>query len=188
MRRQLEERKQSLLNGSAASWEAGEEEGKYPLGSAEILREICSSRLRAISCGHYPKLKKGMKEIEVRDYSLDPPASIIIPLEEALDPAANVDRYFRRYKKPNAGSKSFPGVSRKRRKRWIIWSRLFSNRGGGRRRRVGDGSCGAGRRKDSLLIPETEIRERKRGARFAGPAVSIFRGAGDLLRQEQHRK
>ncbi len=52
---------------------------------------------------NYPKLKKGMKEIAAWDYTQDPPQSLIIPLNESLDPAANVERYFRHYKKAKRG-------------------------------------------------------------------------------------
>jgi len=52
---------------------------------------------------NYPKLKKGMKEIEAWDYSQDPPRSLVIPLDETLDPASNVEKYFRKYKKAKRG-------------------------------------------------------------------------------------
>jgi predicted ribosome quality control (RQC) complex YloA/Tae2 family protein len=43
------------------------------------------------------KLKKGMREIEALDYRQDPPRSILIPLDESLDPSANVQKYFKKY-------------------------------------------------------------------------------------------
>lgn len=52
---------------------------------------------------NYSKLKKGMKEIEAWDYSQDPSSSLIIPLDESLDPAGNVGKYFRKYKKAKRG-------------------------------------------------------------------------------------
>ena len=56
-----------------------------------------------ILVAHYPKLKKGMRQIEALDFQQDPPRSILIPLDEALDAAGNVERYFRRYKKAKRG-------------------------------------------------------------------------------------
>lgn len=52
---------------------------------------------------NYSKLKKGMKEIEAWDYSQDPSRSLIIPLDESLDPTGNVEKYFRKYKKAKRG-------------------------------------------------------------------------------------
>lgn len=52
---------------------------------------------------NYPRLKKGMKEIEAWDYAQDPPRLVKIPLDESLDAAANVERYFRKYKKAKRG-------------------------------------------------------------------------------------
>jgi predicted ribosome quality control (RQC) complex YloA/Tae2 family protein len=52
---------------------------------------------------HYPQLKKGMRQIEALDFQQDPPRSILIPLDKALDAAGNVERYFRRYKKAKRG-------------------------------------------------------------------------------------
>jgi predicted ribosome quality control (RQC) complex YloA/Tae2 family protein len=62
-----------------------------------------------ILVANYPKLKKGMREIEALDFRQDPPGSIRIPLEEALDPAGNVERYFKKYKKAKRGLESTSG-------------------------------------------------------------------------------
>jgi predicted ribosome quality control (RQC) complex YloA/Tae2 family protein len=56
-----------------------------------------------ILTANYPKLKKGMREIEALDYRQDPPQSILIPLDESLDPSGNVQRYFQKYKKAKRG-------------------------------------------------------------------------------------
>lgn len=56
-----------------------------------------------ILVANYPKLKKGMRQIEVLDFRQDPPPSTLIPLDEALDPAGNVERYFKKYKKAKRG-------------------------------------------------------------------------------------
>jgi predicted ribosome quality control (RQC) complex YloA/Tae2 family protein len=56
-----------------------------------------------ILTANYPKLKKGMAEIEALDFRQDPPHPVLIPLEESLDPSGNVQRYFRIYKKAKRG-------------------------------------------------------------------------------------
>ena len=56
-----------------------------------------------ILVANYPKLKKGMRQIEALDYRQEPPRSILISLDEALDPAGNVERYFKRYKRAKRG-------------------------------------------------------------------------------------
>ncbi len=56
-----------------------------------------------ILTANYPKLKKGMREVEALDFQQDPPAPILIPLDEALDPSGNVQRYFTKYKKAKRG-------------------------------------------------------------------------------------
>jgi len=56
-----------------------------------------------ILVANYPRLKKGMGRIEALDFRQDPPRSILIPLEESLDPAGNVERYFKKYKKAKRG-------------------------------------------------------------------------------------
>ena len=56
-----------------------------------------------ILVANYPKLKKGMSQIEALDFRQDPPRSMLIPLDEALDPAGNVERYFKKYKKAKRG-------------------------------------------------------------------------------------
>jgi predicted ribosome quality control (RQC) complex YloA/Tae2 family protein len=56
-----------------------------------------------ILTANYPRLKKGMREVEALDYTHDPPRSILIPLDESLDPSGNVQRYFKKYKKAKRG-------------------------------------------------------------------------------------
>jgi len=56
-----------------------------------------------ILTANYPQLKKGMREIEALDYRQDPPQSVLIPLDESLDPSGNVQRYFKKYKKAKRG-------------------------------------------------------------------------------------
>ena len=104
LRRQMEERKQSLLKrirGLLGRLERRKE--NLLLDRQKFERDLQLKASGDLLVAHYSKLKKGLKEIEVRDYSVDPPGSVIIPLEEALDPAGNVDRYFRSYKKAKRG-------------------------------------------------------------------------------------
>ena len=56
-----------------------------------------------ILVANYPRLKKGMRQIEALDFRQVPPRSLLIPLNEALDPAGNVERYFKKYKKAKRG-------------------------------------------------------------------------------------
>jgi predicted ribosome quality control (RQC) complex YloA/Tae2 family protein len=52
---------------------------------------------------HFPALKKGLGQVEVQDFRKDPPSSTVIPLDPSLDPAGNVERYFKKYKKAKRG-------------------------------------------------------------------------------------
>ena len=56
-----------------------------------------------ILTANYPRLKKGMREVEAMDFRQDPPRPILISLDEALDPSGNVQRYFKKYKKAKRG-------------------------------------------------------------------------------------
>ena len=56
-----------------------------------------------ILTANYPRLKKGMREIEALDFRQDPPTPVVVPLEESLDPSGNVQRYFQKYKKAKRG-------------------------------------------------------------------------------------
>lgn len=75
---------------------------------------------------NYPKLKKGMRQIEALDFRQDPPGSILIPLDEALDPAGNVERYFKKYKKAKRGLESTSGrITETEREMAYLESTLF---------------------------------------------------------------
>jgi predicted ribosome quality control (RQC) complex YloA/Tae2 family protein len=66
-------------------------------------KELVLKDYGEILLANYPKLKKGMRQIEALDFRQDPPRSILIPLDEAMDPAGNVQRYFKKYKKAKRG-------------------------------------------------------------------------------------
>jgi predicted ribosome quality control (RQC) complex YloA/Tae2 family protein len=56
-----------------------------------------------ILTANYPRINKGMREAEVLDYRQDPPRSVLIPLDESLDPSGNVQKYFKKYKRAKRG-------------------------------------------------------------------------------------
>lgn len=48
-------------------------------------------------------VKRGMAEVALDDWYADPPASVTIPLDPALSPQENAERYFRRHRKGKRG-------------------------------------------------------------------------------------
>ena len=48
-------------------------------------------------------VKKGMKEVEVSDWTIDPPATVTVKLQPELSPQENAERLFKRYKKEKRG-------------------------------------------------------------------------------------
>ncbi len=58
-----------------------------------------AKRLAELLLANFPRIRKGMKEIEVEDYYTSPPERIRIPLDESLTPQENVDRLFKRARK-----------------------------------------------------------------------------------------
>ena len=104
MKRQIEEQKQSLAKrlGQLLSRLQRRRENLLQ-DSKKFEKDIELKDYGEILVANYPRLKKGMRQIEVQDFRQDPPRSILIPLEEALDAAGNVQRYFRKYKKAKRG-------------------------------------------------------------------------------------
>jgi len=104
LRRQMEERKQSLLKRIRLLLERLERRTENLLLDREKSSEDLDLKAYGdLLVANYPRLKKGMNQIDVLDYGKDPPQPVLIPLEEALDPAGNVEKYFRRYKKAKRG-------------------------------------------------------------------------------------
>jgi predicted ribosome quality control (RQC) complex YloA/Tae2 family protein len=66
-------------------------------------KELVFKEYGEILLANFPKLKKGMPQIEALDFRQDPPLPVFIPLDEALDPAGNVQRFFKKYKKAKRG-------------------------------------------------------------------------------------
>jgi len=66
-------------------------------------KELVFKEYGEILLANFPKLKKRMPRIEALDFRQDPPLPVLIPLDEALDPAGNVQRFFKKYKKAKRG-------------------------------------------------------------------------------------
>jgi len=104
LRRQMAEQKQSLAKRLRQLLSRLQRRRENLL----LDRERLEKDLELKACGdiltaNYPKLKKGMKEVEALDFRQDPPAPVLIPLDESLDPSGNVQRYFTKYKKAKRG-------------------------------------------------------------------------------------
>ncbi|MBI5562463.1 MAG: NFACT family protein [Deltaproteobacteria bacterium] len=63
---------------------------------------VDSARLGGLLLANFKKLKRGMKEVEAADYTVDPPAAVTIPLDEKIGPKENVERLFKRARKAKA--------------------------------------------------------------------------------------
>ncbi len=61
--------------------------------------DIQCSRLGELLLANFKRIEKGMTGIEVEDYYATPPQRVRIPLDPALSPRENVDRYFKRARK-----------------------------------------------------------------------------------------
>jgi predicted ribosome quality control (RQC) complex YloA/Tae2 family protein len=110
MRRQLTEKKQSLLKRIRALLGRLERRKEnLLLDRGKFEKDLGLKSLGDLLVAHFRELRKGMKEIELRDYGVDPPAPVLISLDEALDPAGNVDRYFGKYKKAKRGIEMVSG-------------------------------------------------------------------------------
>lgn len=70
---------------------------------AKLERDLTCREQGELLVANYGKMKKGMGEVEVEDFKMDPPASRVVPLDKSLDPAGNVERYFKKYKKAKRG-------------------------------------------------------------------------------------
>jgi len=110
MRRQMEERKRSLTKRIRQLL------GRLERRKENLIldKEKCAGDLALKAQGdllvaNYSRLKKGMKQIEVLDYAQDPPQAILISLDASLDPAGNLEKYFRRYKKAKRGIEMVAG-------------------------------------------------------------------------------
>ncbi|MCF6177775.1 MAG: NFACT family protein [Geopsychrobacter sp.] len=48
-------------------------------------------------------VKKGMSQVEVTNWSVDPPEQVLVPLQSDLSPQQNAEKFFKRYKKEKRG-------------------------------------------------------------------------------------
>ena len=104
MGRQMADQKQTMARRLRQLIARLQKRGENLQGDLEKFdRETEYKAIGDILTANFPKLKKGMKEVEVLDYRQDPPRPVLIPLEESLEPAGNVQRYFKRYKKAKRG-------------------------------------------------------------------------------------
>jgi predicted ribosome quality control (RQC) complex YloA/Tae2 family protein len=104
MQRQMNDQKQNMarrLRQLLARLQRREE--NLRLDGEKFKKDVELKTYGDILVANYPKLKKGMRQIGAMDFRQDPPRSILIPLDEALDPAGNVERYFKKYKKAKRG-------------------------------------------------------------------------------------
>ncbi len=104
MRRQVMDQKQAMTRRIKLLLSRLQRRQENLLADREKLaQDLELKKYGEVLTANYPKLRKGMSQIEALDYSQDPPHAVVIPLEEALDPAGNVERYFRKYKKAKRG-------------------------------------------------------------------------------------
>ncbi len=104
LRRHTQERRQAVIRRLKQLISRVERRMAHLADDREKLEKDLGLReMGDLLVANYPLLKKGMREIEALDYRQDPPAPVIIPLDERLDPAGNVERFFSRYKKARKG-------------------------------------------------------------------------------------
>jgi predicted ribosome quality control (RQC) complex YloA/Tae2 family protein len=73
------------------------------LDGENCAKDLVLKEYGEILLANFPRMKKGMRQIEALDFRQDPPRSVLIPLDEVLDPAGNVQRFFKKYKKAKRG-------------------------------------------------------------------------------------
>ncbi len=66
---------------------------------AKAATEVGNYKTGELLASNFHLLKKGVKEAEVMDYTLDPPAMVRVSMDERLGPKENVERYFKRARK-----------------------------------------------------------------------------------------
>jgi predicted ribosome quality control (RQC) complex YloA/Tae2 family protein len=127
MRRQMAEKKQAMAKRLRQLLSRLQRRRENLLSDREKFQsDVELKAYGEILVANYPKLKKGMAQIEALDFRQDPPGSIRIPLDEALDPAGNVERYFKKYKKAKRGLESTAGrIAETEREMAYLESALF---------------------------------------------------------------
>jgi len=104
MGRQMADQKQAMTQRLRRLISRLQKRGENLHGDLEKFeKEMEYKAFGEILTANFPKLKKGMKEVEILDYRQDPPRPVLIALDDSLEPAGNVQRYFKRYKKAKRG-------------------------------------------------------------------------------------
>jgi predicted ribosome quality control (RQC) complex YloA/Tae2 family protein len=104
VKRQMAEQKQALSKRLRQLISRLQRRRDNLIGDREgFQKDLGAKDLGDLLTANYPRLRKGMREVEALDYCQDPPRPIFIPLEESLDPSGNVQRYFKKYKKAKRG-------------------------------------------------------------------------------------
>jgi predicted ribosome quality control (RQC) complex YloA/Tae2 family protein len=104
LRRLTAERKQTVIRRLKQLISRLERRQENLEGDREKLeKDLTLKDFGDLLVANYPRLKKGMREVEALDYRRTPPEPVLIPLDERLDAAGNVERCFTRYKKAKKG-------------------------------------------------------------------------------------
>jgi predicted ribosome quality control (RQC) complex YloA/Tae2 family protein len=104
MKRQMAEQKQALSKRLRQLISRLQRRRENLIGDREeFQKDLGAKDWGDLLTANYPRMRKGMREVEALDYSQDPPRPILIPLEESLDPSGNVQRYFKKYKRAKRG-------------------------------------------------------------------------------------
>jgi predicted ribosome quality control (RQC) complex YloA/Tae2 family protein len=104
VKRQMAEQKQALSKRLRQLISRLQRRRENLIGDREeFQKDLGAKDLGDLLTANYPRLRKGMREVEALDYRQDPPRPILIPLEESLDPSGNVQKYFKKYKKAKRG-------------------------------------------------------------------------------------
>ncbi len=104
VKRQMAEQKQALSKRLRHLISRLQRRRENLIGDREgFQKDLGAKDLGDLLAANYPRLRKGMREVEALDYRQDPPRPILVTLEESLDPSGNVQRYFKKYKKAKRG-------------------------------------------------------------------------------------
>ncbi len=104
MARQVNERRQSVVRRLKQLISRLEKRREnLAADRAKLEHDLKLKELGDLLVANYPKIKKGMARLETLDYRQDPPSPVVIPLDESLDAAGNVEQFFKKYKKAKRG-------------------------------------------------------------------------------------
>ena len=69
------------------------------IDKARAVKEQGYAAIGNMLLANFKALKRGLKEVEVVDYTIDPPTPVKVTLDERLGPKENCEKYFKRAKK-----------------------------------------------------------------------------------------